>query len=342
MADIDLLPPTDEELLPPAEEEAPAPPAEDCDHKFVDSEACLKCGWVPPADYAAKLDAIAAAAEAPAALIGELLPPDDAPPPTPEQALEQRATTLAERAAAFEVVDALTAQQADELITSLKDRKREIEAFFEEDVDNAYKAWKGLTTKRAGFIKPVEEAIAILSPKYTRWVKAEEERAEEERREAERAAQKAEQDRLDAERRRLEEEAAALRERAAETNDPRQADRIAQEAATVAAEAQQVAQEALTVQAPVLPAKPVYRGGAGGGRSSVKDAWKWALDDVTHGSMAAAKLVLIKAVAEGKVNPEALEIRDVYITSRVRSDKDQVNIPGIRVWNEGAHAAKRK
>lgn len=44
-----------------------------CDHKFVDSKHCLKCGWEPPADHSEQLKKIAATRPEVGSL-GEALP----------------------------------------------------------------------------------------------------------------------------------------------------------------------------------------------------------------------------------------------------------------------------
>jgi hypothetical protein len=97
-------------------------------------------------------------------------------------------TTLAQRATALTIVDDAGNALALELARDIKAVKKEIDDFFAPHVDNAHKAHKALTTKRAETLKPLDELEKAINAKRVAYSTAKAER--------ERAAQQAEQSRL--------------------------------------------------------------------------------------------------------------------------------------------------
>lgn len=237
------------------------------------------------------------------------------PEPKPEQALERQNLSAAELAERHQITDAATFAQAEDLLKALAEAERRVHDFMDEDISRAHAAWKGLTEKRAGFLKPLEAARKTLGARYATFARQQAERDEAARRERELEAQRAEQERLAA-------EAAQLEAAAAEAADPRQADRLAQEAAEVRQEAATVERPVLPVQRTVAPAKGI----------STRSNWTAQVDD---------KLALVKAVAEGKVSLEALEPNMVYLRQRAKADKGAFVAPGVRVYDAAGVSVRR-
>jgi hypothetical protein len=234
---------------------------------------------------------------------------------TRTDALERQNLSAAELAERHLITDATTFAQAEELLKALAEAERRVHDFMDEDISRAHAAWKGLTEKRAGFLKPLEAARKTLGARYATFARQQAERDEAARRERELEAQRAEQERLAA-------EAAQLEAAAAEAPDPRQADRLAQEAAEVRQEAATVERPVLPVQRTVAPAKGI----------STRSNWTAQVDD---------KMALIRAVAEGKVSAEALEPNMVYLRQRAKADKSAFVAPGVRVYDAAGVSVRR-
>lgn len=246
----------------------------------------------------------------------ELVPDEPA-----EQSLARVATTLVSRAKTFQIVDAAAFDVAGQMLETLKDQKRKIIEFFEADVERAHAAWKGLTTKRAGFVTPLDEAIATLSARYGTFAKDAREAAERERKRLEREAQEREQARLKEEADRLAAEAKAKEEAALMAPTRSDALALETEAAELKTTAAEVRQEAATVQAPVLPARPAVTPPKG---TSIKANWSHEVTDLME---------LVKAVAAGTVSIQAIAANDTYLRQRAKADKDSIRIPGVRFYD---------
>lgn len=258
--------------------------------------------------------------------------PDPAPDPiTPEvvddgpseQALARTSSDMVSRAKAFQIADPSGFELAGRMLETLKDQKRKIVEFFEADIERAHAAWKGLTTKRASFVTPLDEAITALSGRYSTFAREAREAAERERRRQEREAQEREQARLREEADRLAAEARE-KEQAAETATSRsEAIALETEAADLKNAADQTRHEAATVQAPVLPARPVVEPPKG---TSVKSNWQHDVTDLME---------LVKAVAAGTVSIQAVCANDTYLRQRAKADKNTAQIPGVRFYDAG-------
>lgn len=247
-----------------------------------------------------------------------------------EQSLARVATTLVSRAKTFQIVDAAAFDVAGHMLETLKDQKRKIVEFFEADIERAHAAWKGLTTKRAGFVLPLDEAISVLSAGYGTFAKNAREAAERERRRLEQEAQDRERARLKEEADRLAAEAKAKEEAALMAPSRSDALALETEAAELMTTAAEVRQEAATVQAPVLPSRPVVTPPKG---TSVKANWSHEVTDLME---------LVKAVAAGSVSVQAICANDTYLRQRAKADKDTVRIPGVRIYDAVTVSHRRR
>lgn len=242
-----------------------------------------------------------------------------APEPPTEQALATRNLSLVEQAQALQVTDAESFRLAEELLRVLAEAEDRVHAFLDDDIQRAHAAWSGLTKKRKAMLDPIEGAKKDLGIRYAAFDRAEKARAEEDRRRREQAARDAEAARLRREAEALEQEA----ERAAAEQGPAVAEDLRQEAASVRQEAASVPTPVLPLQRAVAPAKGI----------STRENWTFEVTD---------KLALVKAVAAGQVSLEALDANPTYLRGRAKADKGTLNIPGVRVYDAGTTAVRRK
>lgn len=263
-------------------------------------------------------------AETPVAIEPEIVPADQ------EQALARQSTDIVSRAKALQITDVGTFEAAGEMLQALKDKARQIEEFFEADIQRAHAAWKGLTTKRASFLDPLKEAIAIVSSRYATFAQEEKRKAEAERRRRELEEQERERARLKAEADARAAEAARLVEEAMQATSRDEALALEEQAAAAKVEAEEIRHEAATVQAPVLPLAPTVTPPKG---VSVRSNWKHEVTDIR---------ALVKAVAEGSVPINAIAANDTYLGQRARADKGTVPIPGVRFYDAGSVANRRR
>lgn len=238
-----------------------------------------------------------------------------------EQSLARTSTDLVSRAKAFQISSPGHFQLAGEMLQTLKDQKNRIIEFFEADIERAHAAWKGLTTKRAGFVTPLDEAIATLSARYGTFAKEAREAAERERKRLEQEAQERERARLKEEADRLAAEAKAKEDAALMASSRSDALALETEAAELKTSAAEVRQEAATVQAPVLSARPSVTPPKG---TSIKANWSHEVTDL---------MALAKAVVAGAVSIQAIAANDTYLRQRAKADKDTVRIPGVRFYD---------
>jgi len=261
----------------------------------------------------------------------EILDAEPVPVDEPEeQSLARTSTDLVTRAKSFVITTAAQFELAGEMLTTLKDQKRRIVDFFEADIQRAHAAWKGLTTKRASFVDPLDEAISNLSARYGTFAKEAREAAERERRRLEKEAHEREQARLKEEADRLAAEAKAKADAALEAKTREEALALEAQAEDLQKAAEYTKIEAATVPAPVLPARPVVTPPKG---TTVKANWSHEVTDLT---------ALVKAVAAGTVSIQAICANDTYLRQRAKADKDTVQIPGVRFYDAVSVSHRRK
>lgn len=235
------------------------------------------------------------------------------PQPTPQELkLQGDKDALLMRAAALQVVDAASYEQAIELGQVLTGFVKDAGEYFDPDVNRAYTLWNSLTTKRKAFIDPLKEGIEKLKTRAVSWFQNEEAR----RRENQRIA--------DAEAARLAREEADRKvveaERARQQGDVETARELVQEAEEIR-------------QSPPPPAAPVPSAAPKVAGAGVKANWVHEVYDFK---------ALVQAVGEGKVSIEALQPNDTYLRSRAKADKKTLNIPGVRVYDKGSMALKAR
>jgi len=275
--------------------------------------------------------------------------PEPDPPPAPvvdmtrspvivedskEQQLARRTTDLVARAQAVIINDGPTYEAAGLFLEQLKRAQEEIEAFFEDDVANAYKAWHGLTQKRSRFVAPIKEAHKVIAERYAEYNRAEMARAEAERKEREEQAKREEQQRLHDEAREREREAAELQAKAEEADvhgTREEALALREQAEQLEGEARELKLDAATAEAPVLPLTPALptRKGA----PKVRANWTFEVTD---------KMALCKAIARGDVSLECFTPNEQYLRRRAEADKATCRIPGVRVFDAGTVTQSRR
>jgi hypothetical protein len=250
-------------------------------------------------------------------------------PQQAETALARQSSDLVSQAKALVVTDPATFERAGAFLETLKTQQRQIEEFFEADIQRAHAAWKGLTTKRASYVDPLKEAIAIVSSRYAAFAREERARAEKERRDREEAARRAEQERLQAEAKAREAEARRLEDLAMAASTREEGQALQQQAELALTEANDIKVEAATVEAPVLAAQPSVAPPKG---TTIRANWTFEVTD---------RMALCKAIAAGEVSIEAFTPSETYLRSRARADKDTCRIPGVRVYDAGSVAHRR-
>lgn len=250
--------------------------------------------------------------------------------PSGEQALARQSGDLVTTAKALVITDPDSFERAGEFIQTLKDKARQIEEFFEADIQRAHAAWKGLTAKRAGFLDPLKESIAIVSSRYATFAQEEKRKAEAERRRRELEEQRKEQERIRAEAEIRAVEAKRLAAEAEHATSRTEALALEEQASLLTAEAETLKVEAAHVQPPVLAAQPSVTPPKG---VTVRANWRHEVID---------KMALIRAVVSGNVSHEALLPNDTYLGARARADKDSVTIAGVRFFDAGSVANRRR
>src|SRR5262245_18481374 len=247
----------------------------------------------------------------------------------PETALARRATDLEARARDLVITDRATFVAAGQFLEGVNATMKEIERFFADDIARAHATWKGLTSKRASFLKPLETAYGIVERRYSTFDREDKARAERDRRERELAAQREEQERLRTEAAAREAEAKQIAENALRADSREEGQALEAQAEEMLAQSRELKVEAATVQAPVLQPERVVPTDTG---PKVRANWTFEVTD---------KAALVKAVAKGDVSLEAVEPNDTYLRRRAQADKATCAIPGVRVYDAGAVTARR-
>ena len=209
---------------------------------------------------------------------------------------------LLDAAKAVVVADETSYNAAMECGAECARRARHIEDVFRPSREAAHKTWKTITATVASFVTPLDEARKLCTGKGVRWRQKE----EEVRRAAQRAVE--EQARKDAEEARLQ---AA----------------ITLEQAGAAKLAQRVLDEPIK-PVPVEHAAPI-RSEA---REIVRQNWQVEVTDFS---------ALVRAVAAGTVDPDVLQPCMTVLRVRAKAMREHLNLPGVRVWDEGSVAFGR-
>jgi hypothetical protein len=195
----------------------------------------------------------------------------------------------------------------DEVVAKTKALKKVralIKGFLEPEVKELYIEYTGKRDVMNGFSKPLE---AIEKQKKKEMIAYEREQERIRKEEEAKALKKAEEEARE-EKKLLEKEALEAMDKGDE-----------EEAELKAAQAEQVSpQDHIPAQ------KPAYMPPQG---TSIRENWKAEVTDM---------MALIKAVAADPNLINCLTPNQTYLNQRARSDKDNLKIPGVRVWNEGS------
>ena len=246
-------------------------------------------------------------------------PPEEPEPPVPvgddrdgrEVALEKSRESLVAQAAALQVVDAKSYEQAAELARTFAGMVKDAEAHFDPDIAKAYALHRSLCEKKTSFLAPLKAALDAMKERARAWWDT-----EEQKRKTEAARLKAIDDK------RREDEAARL---LAESEEARKFGDVAA--------AVDLAQEAVAVQQeppPPPPPSSVPRGGAARGMTH-RANWTFEITD---------KAAFVKAVADGTISLEAIQENAVYLRGRAKADKNTLRWPGVRFFNKGSTSVR--
>jgi len=249
-----------------------------------------------------------------------------------EERLARRSTDMVSRAQSVVIMDGPSYEAAGMFLEQLKGAIGDIEAFFEDDIANAYATWHGLTSKRKRYIDPLKAAHTIISDRYTAYNRAAVAKAEDERRAREEAARREEEARLLRESEAKLAESRRLAEEAEKAVSREEGIALEARAADAAEEARELRQDAATVEAPVLPLQPdlpPVRAGA----PKVRANWTFEVTDA---------MKLCKAIAAGEVSLEAFTPNEKYLRRRAEADKATCRIPGVRVYDAGTVTQTRR
>ncbi len=208
---------------------------------------------------------------------------------------------LLERAKAIQVVDEATFREATEAVVQCKRAARWVEENFGDARKAAHEAWKAITKAITRLTEPIEGAATTFSRKANGWREAENRRIEAEARKAEEAARK-----------KADEEKLAIAADLDANGLHDAADRVLEEPTIVAP--------------PVVREVPKVEG------ATFKENWTWELTD---------KVALVKAIAEGKLSADLLEVARGPMTALVKATKGKVVIAGVRVFNAGSISVAR-
>lgn len=230
---------------------------------------------------------------------------------TPESKIEKESNTWLEKAKVIKIINQESLVAADFLAKEIKrHRTKTVEKELGESKAstwNAYQVANNLFNKYVNPLIAAEKAIKNEILVYNRKMEQiRHEAAEKAQREAEEAAQK-ERERLNAE-----------AEKAADKGNVEEFERKSFEA------------EETTSDDFKPVTQPTQKAPTG---TTIREKWVFEVTDLN---------ALIKAVAEGKAPIDCLKANDVYIGQRTRSDKKNLKIPGVRVWDEGTVSMRTK
>lgn len=258
----------------------------------------------------------------------DILPADvDLPALTrfvPSLAYREAAAHAASQALAVAVAGAEGLQAADVALTAVRAAQTALVEHFAEPVEIAHKLHKRLTTLRAEWSQPGEEALKTVGQRI--W---------QERQRLERIA---------AEKRRRDQEEA---NRAAREALAREAD-LAAKANAPAAVVETLRQQAETAQAAPVP---VFDGPTLA-HSTTTETWKCRLigteadaepnpetADLTN-AQRDAMLTLLRAIVDGKAPVAAVTVNWKAMNARAKAEKQAFTVPGLEAFAQGGLRAK--
>ena len=222
----------------------------------------------------------------------------------PGQKEAQKALTVKDQASALTISDKATYEKAAELLLSIKDLRKEIDATFKPIREKAHAAWKETIAQQSRVETPLIEAEAIIKPRMSAFLQEEERK------------RKAEEDRL-----------RILAEKAEE--ERRLAEAIQAEEDGDTEEAFAILDEVPAYIPPPIVPKTVSTGGG----IQLRESWSFRVENLS---------ALVKAVAAGTVPLGAIQANTVFLGQQARSMKGELRYPGVVVWSEKNIAAGRR
>lgn len=244
----------------------------------------------------------------------------------PDQRLKVAIDDAVAKALAIDVVGPDGIKAADLALGDVRDNVKAARQHFEEPAAQAHALHASITSRRGEWVKPGEDAVAVVG----RRIAAERARlqaiADEERRKAQEEA-----NRLERERRRKEAEAA-------------------EQAKAPAAVVETMRQEAARAQAPPVPAAAAAPPELS--RNTVVTTWKARLKGTPAdaepnpevGEMSLAQVgevkALLQAIVEGKAPLACIAIDWSYVNKRAKAEERAMEIPGLEAFAESGTRAK--
>lgn len=217
--------------------------------------------------------------------------------------LQQRSLTIPEQARGVVVTDNETLLRANEVLLSVKDLRKEIDAEFDPAIKSAHEAHKKVLELKRKVEAPLVEAEAFLKPQISRYMQEQERKRREEEERLRQEALRQEEER------RLAEAAMAEEEGDNET-------------------AEAIISEPIYVPPPVVaPSTPKLQGVA------IRETYRAQVVDF---------MALVRAVAAGQAPIQCLKADEVYLNQRARADKKALRIPGVVAYSESNVAAGRR
>ena len=214
----------------------------------------------------------------------------------------QEVEPVLEHAKQIEVVDQATYQVAMEGVVRCSKARARIENIFGEARDLANKAHKAITSAIKSLVDPLKQAEKMYGGKAYVW-----DRAEKARMQAE--------------------EIARVKKEEADKEEDNLGVATFLDSAGAHEEAERVLDE------PVHVASRKVTGPARPSGTSAKENFQWECNDLKK---------LVEAVSLGKVPMSVLTTADTVITKMVKALKHETNLPGIKVWDVGTYAVKKK
>jgi len=257
---------------------------------------------------------------------GIILPPEVKDNPFKKAAEEISSLALAVQQIA--TVEEYT--KAGELYRQHASAASKIKDFYDPKVEAAHKPWKALTDERKGLLDALDAGKKHLGRLMSSYEAAEAEKARRLQQEAERKQREAEEQ--------WKKELKAEEDRRLEAAQVLQEEGLHEQAEALLNQTPVQEPEPMPPPTPVArPAVPKVSG------MSARSAWKGRLkpDDcdpypaeVSEQSQMRALVILCKAIGEGKVPPQAVELSQSFINKQASSFKSLLNYPGIEVYEE--------
>lgn len=216
-----------------------------------------------------------------------------------------------ERAAALQIVDAQTLQLADDERAGAKDLIAQAEAKHKRTCDDTYKAWQSALAHRKGELEPLLKAVELYDRAMKAWDSQQKEKARAEQRRIEREAYQ----------RQLEEREVVVEHIEATGGTVGEVKSVIERAVVLPVAPQAVMQ---TAAAPVKAAN-----------SRVVENWCGEITDMWAFCEFAVKNNRRELIA-------VLTAAKIPLGALARSTKGAMEVPGLRIWDEGKVASLPK